>query len=422
MKKICITMLLVLCVLTAVFAQGAQEAKQETIRVMLANHPYGNLLRDHIAEFENETGIKVEWEQLQEGQLSQQLTTEFTAGGSTVDVFMTRPLNESLLFLKNGWYAALDNYDFSDYPKSSVDVGRKDGKAYIVPIVSEWQVMYYRKDLFKKAGISVPKTFDELEKAAAILNKDGVAGFGSRGAGNPSVTQLSSYIYQYGGRYIKNGEAVFDSPEAIEAIKFYGKLLGNYGPQGVTSLSWEGLMPIFQAGKLAMWTDACVFYGQIVDPSKCTVPEENIGIADLPAGPKGNNPFNVVSWGVAIHSGTQHKAAAEKFLNWATSKAFAVEGMAQSITMSRNSAWVDGAQYMNPELVASRKNAAENGYQYDRPFITSVGKARDLIGEVVLESINSKGMSAKIPALAKEKAAAVNDILKADNEFHNLPY
>jgi multiple sugar transport system substrate-binding protein len=129
-----------------------------------------------------------------------------------------------------------------------------------------------------------------------------------------------------------------------------------------------------------------------------------------------------VSWGMGVYSGTQHKSAADKFLAWATSKALAVEGMAQSITMARNSAWIDGAQYMNPELVASRKNAAENGYQYDRPFITSVGKARDLIGEVVIESINSKGTSEKIPAMAAEKAAAVDEIMKADGEYHNLPY
>lgn len=424
MRKLTVLLLVLVCGLSLVFANAQSEgsAKQETIRVMLANHPYGNLIIQHLPEFEKETGIKVEYEQLQEAELSKQLTTEFTAGGSTVDVFMTRPLNEGLMFIKNGWYSALDSYDFSDYPESSVNVGRKDGKAYIVPLVTEWQVMYYRKDLLKDAGLEVPKTFEELEAAAAILTKDGVAGFGSRGKGNASVTQLSSYIYQYGGKYIENGEAVFDSAEAIEAIRFYGKLVGTYGPQGITSLSWEGLLPIFQAGKLAMWTDACVFYGQIVDPATCSIPVENIGIADLPAGPNGNCPFNVVSWGMGVYSGTRNKEAADKFLAWATSKVLAVEGMAQSITMARNSAWVDGAQYMNSELVASRKNAAENGYQYDRPFITSVGKARDLIGEVVIESINTKGTSTKIPTMAEEKAKAVDEILKADGEYHNLPY
>ncbi len=422
MKKLAIVFMVLACVLSMVFANGQGEAKQETIRVMLANHPYGNLILEHLSEFEEATGIKVETEQLQESELSKQLTTEFSAGGSTVDVFMTRPLNEGLMFIKNGWYQSLENYDFSDYAEANVNVGVKDGVAYIVPLVTEWQVLYYRKDLFKAAGIEVPKTFEELEAAAAALTKDGVAGFGARGKGAASVTQLSSFIYQYGGRYIENGEAVFDSPEAIEAIKFYGKLVGTYGPQGVTSLSWEGLLPIFQAGKLAMWADACVFYGQVVDPETCAIPVEDIGIADLPAGPEGNEPFNVVSWGMGIYSGTTHKEAAQKFLDWATSKTLAVEGMAQSITMARNSAWVDGAEYMNPELVASRQNAADNGYQYDRPFITSVGKARDLIGEVVIEAINSKGTSEKIAPMAAEKVIAVNEILKADGEYHNLPY
>ncbi len=424
MKKLTIVLMMLACVLSIMFAAGNAESsgKQETIRVMLANHPYGNLILEHLSEFESETGIKVETEQLQESELSKQLTTEFSAGGSTVDVFMTRPLNEGLMFIKNGWYQSLESYDFSDYPEANVNVGVKDGIPYLVPLVTEWQVLYYRKDLFRAAGIEVPTNFEELEAAAKALTKDGVAGFGARGKGAASVTQLSSFIYQYGGRYIENGEAVFDSPEAVEAIKYYGRLVGTYGPQGVTSLSWEGLLPIFQAGYLAMWADACVFYGQVVDPETCAIPIEDIGIADLPAGPEGNEPFNVVSWGMGIYSGTKHKEAAQKFLEWATSKAMAVEGMAQSITMARNSAWVDGAQYMNPELVASRQNAADNGYQYDRPFITSVGKARDLIGEVVIEAINSKGTSSKIASMAAEKAIAVDDILKADGEYHNLPY
>ncbi len=183
------------------------------------------------------------------------------------------------MFIKNGWYAPLNQYDFSDYPDNAVDIGRKGNTIYIVPLVTEWQVLYYRKDLFDKAGIKVPTNFTELEAAAKALNKDGIAGFGSRGKGAAAVTQLSSYVYNFGGRYLENNVAVFDSPEAIEAFRFYGRLLGNYGPQGVVSMSWENLMPVFQAGKLAMWTDASVFYGQIVDPTKTSIPAENVAIA-----------------------------------------------------------------------------------------------------------------------------------------------
>ena len=416
--KRALVLLLLIGMSAALFAGGASEEGEE-IRVLLANHPYGELLKNAIPEFEAETGIKVNVESLQESQLTQKLTTEFATNSSTVDVFMTRPLQEGLLFMKNGWYKSIDSYDFSDYPSNSVDIGTSDGKTYIVPLVTEWQVMYYRKDLFAAAGISVPKTLAELEAAAAKLHSADVAAFGSRGKGASAVTQISSYIYNFGGLYLDNNVAVFDSPEALEGFRYYGRLLANYGPQGVASMSWENLMPVFQAGKLAMWTDASVFYGQVVDPAKSQVSAENVGVAQLPAGPRGDSPFIVVSWGMGMSSKTKNPEAAQKFLEWATSKELAIQGMLSNITMARNSAWRDATVQakMNPGLIATQAHAAANGYPYDRPFMSAVGQARDLIGEVIIESINTAGTSAKLPALAAEKVKAVNDLLKADGEY-----
>ncbi|MDR3302182.1 MAG: sugar ABC transporter substrate-binding protein [Spirochaetaceae bacterium] len=400
------------------FSCSGKKATGE-IRVLLANHPYGELLKSAIPQFEQESGIKVQVESLQEAQLTQKLTTEFATNSSSVDVFMTRPLQDTLLFNKNGWYAPLDSYDFADYPANTVDIGRKDGTPYIVPLVTEWQVLYYRKDLFAKAGLQVPLNFTELEAAAQALNSGDVAGFGSRGAGAAAVTQMSSYVYNFGGRYLDGGVAVFDSPEALEAIQFYGRMLGSYGPQGITSMSWENLMPVFQAGKLAMWTDASVFYGQVIDPAKTQIPQENVGVAKLPAGPKADSPFIVVSWAMGISAKTKNLDAAQKFLDWATSQELAIAGMGRNITMARNSAWQDSGvrAAMNPGLIETQEHAAQNGYPYDRPFMSSVGKARDLIGEVIIESIDTKGASPRLAALASEKAAAVNELLKTDGEY-----
>ena len=269
------------------------QGQTKEIRVLLANHPYGELLKSAIPEFESATGIKVNAESLQESQLTTKLTTEFATNSSSVDVFMTRPLQEGKMFYKNGWYEPLAGYDFSDYPKNVMSVATFGTRSYIVPLVTEWQVLYYRKDLLAGAGIKVPATFDELEAAAKKLNSDSVAGVASRGKGAAAVTQLSSYVYNYGGQYLDKGVAVFDSKPAVDAIRFYGKLLGNYGPKGVTSMSWENIMPLFQAGKVAMWTDASVFYGQIVDPAKTQLGADKVGIANFPAGPKTNSPFIV---------------------------------------------------------------------------------------------------------------------------------
>ena len=265
-----ITRATLVALLSASAAAGAH-AQAKEIRVLLANHPYGDLLKASLPEFEAATGIKVNAESLQESQLTTKLTTEFATRSSSVDVFMTRPTQDGKLFYKNGWYAPIAGYDFADYPANAMSVVSYGGKPYIVPLVTEWQVLYYRKDLLAAAGVKVPTNFDELEAAAKKLNSDATAGFASRGRGAAAVTQMSSFVYNYGGDYLDKGVAVFDSKAAVDAMRTYGRLVGTYGPKGVTSMSWENIMPLFQAGKIAMWTDASVFYGQIIDPSKTAI-------------------------------------------------------------------------------------------------------------------------------------------------------
>ncbi len=400
------------------FSSGAL-AQEKEIRVLLANHPYGDLLRSAAPEFEQATGVKVNLESLQEGQLTTKLTTEFATRSSTVDVFMTRPLQEGKMFYKNGWYEPLAGLDFSDYPPNVMSVASFGGKPYLVPLVTEWQVLYYRKDVLQKAGVKVPTTFAELEAAARAVHSESMAGFASRGKGGAAVTQLSSYVYNHGGLYLDKGTAVFNSKPALEALRFYGKLLGTYGPKGVTSMSWENIMPLFQAGKVAMWTDASVFYGQIVDPDKTMLTPAQVGVANFPAGPKTNSPFIVVSWGMSVAKQSKKKDLAVKFLDWATSKELATKGMLANITMARSSVWEDKAVLakVNPGLVETRAFAAKNGYPSDRPYMSAVGEARDQIGELVIESINTKGASPRLEKMAKEKAAKVNELLQDTGEY-----
>lgn len=415
MKKTLITTLVflfLLCMSTSALAQTNE------IRVLLGNHPYGDLVKASIPDFEKATGIRVKVEQLQESQLSTKLATEFATRSSTVDVFMTRPLQEVKMFNKNGWMEPL-SMDFADYPKNVMTVVTFGGKVYVVPLVMDWEVIYYRKDLFQKAGLKVPKNFTELEAAARKLNADGVAGIASRGKGAAAVTQLSSYVYNYGGNYLDKGTAVFDSKPAVDAIRFYGKLMSNYGPKGVTAMSWESILPLFQAGKIAMWSDTAVFYGQVVDPAKTQVAPGNVGIANFPAGPRMNTPYFATAWGMAIGSQSKHKDLAMKFLQWATSKEMANKGVLAGITMARSSVWQDKAvaAKISRELVETRSFAAKYGNPLDRPFMSAVGEVRDLIGELVIESINTKGESPNLERMAKEKAARANEILKETGEY-----
>jgi hypothetical protein len=83
-------------------AAGEMPFAGTELRLVGANHPWQVAITPLLAEFEAATGIKVNFEAYGEDQLNQKLTTEFTAGGSDIDVFMQRPLQEARVMLMNG--------------------------------------------------------------------------------------------------------------------------------------------------------------------------------------------------------------------------------------------------------------------------------------------------------------------------------
>ena len=231
---------------------------------------------------------------------------------------MTRPLQEGKMFYKNGWYEPLAGYDFSDFPKNAMSVATFGTKTYLVPLVTEWQVLYYRKDLFKKAGIKVP---DHLRRARsrgkeAQRSRDGVAGFASRGKGAAAVTQMSSYVYNYGGLYLDKGKAVFNSKPALDAIRFYGKMLGNYGPQGV-DVHVLGEHHAALPGRQGRHVDRRL---GLLRPDRRSgqdrrSPRRIVGIANFPAGPKENTPSSSSPGAWPSPSSPRTRTLAMKFLD-----------------------------------------------------------------------------------------------------------
>lgn len=378
-------------------AENAQPYAGATLRLVGANHPWQVAITPLLAEFEAATGIKVNFEALGEDQLNQKLTTEFTAGGSDIDVFMQRPLQEARVMQLNGWYEDLTNcvsdpaYDFADFADGAVGTTTVNGVLTGVPIVTEQEVLYYRKDLLEAAGLSVPTTLDELKAAAeALTDKDNeIYGFVARGQRSPLVTQFSSFLYSMGGDWFdENRKATINTPEALAAIDLYGTLLREYGPPGVLNMSWPQAVAIFAQGNAALYTDASSIYSNMLDPEKSAVADKT-GVAKFPAGPAGSIMYNVTSWGLSMYSGSKHKEAACEFIKWATSKAIVLKTQGEgAVPGARESVWADpaGAAAFPADWVEAVA-ASANGRGYDRPLVTAVTQARDIIGGAVVVSI-----------------------------------
>lgn len=398
--------LVLLAVLPA--AAAPQPYKGKTLRVVLANHPWAEAIKPLIPEFEKETGIIVQAESYFEDQLTQKLSVEFASGTSTIDVFMQRPLQEAKQFHKNGWYTDLkpfvDNvkftpkdWDADDFFPTALQAETVKGRLTGIPIVTEQEIIYYRKDLFEKDKIKVPTTLDELEAAAKHFNEPdkGFYGFVARGQRSPAVTQFSSYLYSFGGKFNEEDDAKLNTPEAIKAFTFYGNMLRKYGPPGVLNMAWPQALAIFAQGKAAMYTDASVFYSNMLDPKQSVVGDK-VGFAVFPAGPAGARPYSVTSWGISMPATSKNKEAAWEFIKWATSKELTLKAQAKSVPSARSSVWEskEGVANFPPQLVQVIAKSGKIGFPYDRPAVIAVGAARDIVGLVIVAAINGEDVKA----------------------------
>ena len=91
-------------------ATGDKPYAGTTLRLLAANHPWTEAVKPLLAEFTGKTGIRINLEPYGEDQLTQKLTTEFTAGSSDIDVFMQRPLQEARQYVLNKWYTDLNTF------------------------------------------------------------------------------------------------------------------------------------------------------------------------------------------------------------------------------------------------------------------------------------------------------------------------
>ncbi|WP_409341263.1 ABC transporter substrate-binding protein [Paenibacillus sp. MBLB4367] len=402
-------------------AGGAKPFQGKTVSLVTANHPWGEAIKALLPNFEAQTGMKVKVESFFEDQLTQKLTVQFTSGSATPDVFMYRPLQEGKLFYKNGWVHPLDEYsnkdaayDFADFSKSAIGSTTVDQKLAGIPIITEQEILYYRKDLLEKAGIAVPKTLDELSAAVKKLHdpKNEMYGFVARGQRSPLVTQLSSFLYSEGADYMQGDKATINTPEAVKAFTTYGTLLRDYGPPGVLNMSWPQAFGIYAQGKVAFMTDANSLYKNVTDKEKSTVADK-VGFAMFPGGKAGSKPYSITSWALAVNAKAANKDAAWEFIKWATSKDIVLKTQQQGNPGARMTVWdkAEGVTGFPSELVPIIKESSNVGVDHDRPVVISVGEARDAVGEVVQKIMNG---DSNVQAAAESANKALQTIIDKD--------
>ncbi|ASY63986.1 Various polyols ABC transporter, periplasmic substrate-binding protein [Sinorhizobium sojae CCBAU 05684] len=358
---------------SAVVVAGLAQA--ETLTIATVNN--GDMIRmQKLADdfTSKNPGIDLEWVTLEENVLRQRVTTDIATKGGQYDV-MTIGTYEVPIWAKQDWLLPLDNlgadYDVDDLLPAIRSGLTVDGKLYAAPFYGESSMVMYRKDLFEKAGLTMPEspTWEFIADAAhKITDKEneiyGICLRGKAGWGE-NMAFLTATANSFGARWFdENWEPQFDQPEWKNTLDFYVKLMNDAGPPGASSNGFNENLSLFQTGKCGMWIDATVAASFVTNPDESTVADK-VGFALAPDTGLGKRGNWLWAWSLAIPAGSQKADAAQKFIAWATGKDYLKlvaekEGWANVPPGTRKSL------YENPE------------YQKAAPF-----------AEMTLESINS---------------------------------
>jgi multiple sugar transport system substrate-binding protein len=316
----------------AVLAQAKSPHAGTTINASCFQTTYFEYLKTYFPEFEDKTGIKVNFNMQAFPVYNQRTDLELSTRGSALDV-----INVTFIYsgrwIGAGWVTNLDPFtkdskltpadwapeDFVAGPQSAMQNAKGETFGYT------WEagamiLAAARYDLIERAGLALPKTFDDLVKVCdAVHGKEGVAAFT---ADRLHHWNWIPYLMGMGGNVFKappdNLTPTLDTPQAAKAAEWYANFLVKYGPDGVLSYSDDQSMRSQMSGRANMRTQAITWMVPLAKHAESTV-QKTVRYGLMPAGPSGNFPGSN-SHGLGIPAGSKKKEAAWEFIKWALSK------------------------------------------------------------------------------------------------------
>jgi len=191
-------------------ATDSASAAPQKITLWLAGGDTPDALREYLKTTYNaKTGGTLTIEEQSWGDLVTKLTTALPDPNNTPDVVEVGN-TQSPTFTNVGAFADIsDMYSELGGDKllpSFVEVGKVDGKNYTLPYYFGSRYMFYRKDIWKAAGVEVPTTLDQFNAAVKTIaekNPKNIKDFSGFFLGGQDWRNGISWIFANGGDLAK---------------------------------------------------------------------------------------------------------------------------------------------------------------------------------------------------------------------------
>jgi sorbitol/mannitol transport system substrate-binding protein len=424
--------------LTGCAGAGSLGTGGRTLVIAIVSNPQ---MKDAISlagQFEQANpGIHLKFVSLPENQARAKITASTATGGGEFDVVMISNY-EAPQWAANGWLENLQPhisanpaYDAADFIPSIRDSLSYKGSMYAVPFYGESSFLAYRKDLFDKAGFTMPAkpTWQQIADFAAKLDDKatGVSGICLRGkpGWGESLAPFTTVANTFGAQWFdQNWNAQLTSPQFKAAAQFYVDLIRQHGEVGASSSGFSECGTHYTQGQAAMWYDATVMAGTNEDPASSTVVGKS-GYVPAPVQQTQSSGW-LYTWALAIPKVPQaakgkNSDDAWSFMQWMTDKQY-VQKVGQAYGWNRVPPGVRNSTYQIPDYQQAAK-------AYAHPTLNGIADANQqkvmtkpvpypgiqFVGIPEFQDLGTRVSQQLSAAIAGQKS--VDDALKQSQEY-----
>lgn len=292
------------------------------------------------AAFTKRTGIRVSIVAVDEAQFSQ-LMISAAAAGQLPDVIGALPLASVRQMASNelvdtrATKQIVDALGVSTFSEQALRLTSSGSVRLAVPSDAWAQILVYRKDLFAKAGLAPPDTYDALLAAARKLTTKSMAGITMATTPDDSFTEQTFEDLALANNcemVAANGAVTLDSPQCQRAFALYGALVRDYSVPGAQDV--DSTRATYFAGKAAMVIWSSFLLDELAGLRKDALPScpecqrdpgflaRNSGVLTSLRGPDASSPAQfgeITSW---VVTATAKTAAAKSFVQYMMSDGY----------------------------------------------------------------------------------------------------
>jgi multiple sugar transport system substrate-binding protein len=315
-------------------AEKTNEKKTLKYATWNVNEGATNPMFEKIAEeyYKKNENAVIEYIGIPFGEIKQQ-TFVMAASGDAPDIIQTYTSWFSS-YAASDIIVPVDDLMGEDFINDLYESIRQDytynSKLMGIPFITSPYILYWNKELFKKAGLDPekpPVTYDEMlsmaEKIATLKDDEGnkIYGLGEV-TDKLSINGMIALrnIYSFGGSlYDANGNVNLNTPQVVETLEYYKALIDKgLSPEAAKLKDFRNL---FSIGRLGMYMDG--FYAKAVFRNLSGKGEEfdkEWGAALVPMNKTGKSVSIADSHGLVITKDCNDKDLAADFIKHLTSK------------------------------------------------------------------------------------------------------